>query len=756
MPSASHLRSGAGAPAADNSMGNGGRPFLRTRVSTVRPSPQFWRRAIDFAELAAGLAGSWLIAATVAAPTARPWWAGVLFIYFVFYRRIAYVVYWARDTYRRVAPPGTASAETAGRRGEGLDPDDSDSGPRFHVLIAAYNAGSSIGPVIRALSRQNYPSSRYDAWIISSARETNEAEIASASLIASNKRARSIADLDASVIAAAWERESVACHDLESWVAAVTAGQLRPYLSGRGAAVLAVQDLLTRLLRARVSTECSDDVFEPLRLSKWDVRTILRTRDRISAEAARVVADFERLLGDASTYPLREVETQLIESASQSSRLRRVGQRLVRACRSADGADDAVPLRSVESVSRWFQTTQDRVREVIAEVGLRNIHHIESYSRAYKPGALNDGYREIRRRGLLVDSTNTYFIVIDADSLLPAHALRTVAAEIRKNRPSGIMQFASIPTANFFSSQWFSRFVSFTDAVGAVGKWARSTQRHLRPDLAAGSGVIVAAPLAMYIAEHQGTPWSETTITEDARLIIGQFGLAGGARYMTAMAPVYLLEAVPAARGFRRTYRSYWNQRRRWTIGGYNEFLYMLAVPDWVIRARLDRSEGRWRQTRTSRADRWFGTLRRIQRTAWWAWDHFWWGLGSMVILTHWSLVSLSIAEPSRPVFILGLSALLLLPIVFLLLVGRPLIRFIPGGLSFRTHVMLYFVAFPAMWLYAAPVACTQLICMFATRSGELDWRPTQKPQYETYVPTDGVSQLRSGRAGPVGIAGQV
>ena len=280
-----------------------------------------------------------------------------------------------------------------------------------------------------------------------------------------------------------------------------------------------------------------------------------------------------------------------------------------------------------------------------------------------------------------------------------------------------VMQIAAIPTANFFSGNWFSKFISFADAIGAVGKWARSTRKQLKPDLHAGSGVVVPATLAQFIEQNTGQAWDESTLTEDARLIIGQFGMMDGARNKTRAVPIHLVEAVPEDHTFSGTYQSFWNQRRRWTVGGYDEFFYMAASPSWLRHTRFSSSSGRWENYRPDMQERLKSRVRQLHRLALWLWDHFIWGIGGLIVLTHWWLASVTVGGPSKPIAMLGLIALLLAPLVFLLIPGRQLYRFIPGGLSLAEMLGLYVLSFVAVWLYCLPVVATQFACILGFRT---------------------------------------
>jgi cellulose synthase/poly-beta-1,6-N-acetylglucosamine synthase-like glycosyltransferase len=290
---------------------------------------------------------------------------------------------------------------------------------------------------------------------------------------------------------------------------------------------------------------------------------------------------------------------------------------------------------------------------------------------------------------------------------------------------------ASIPTANFFVESWFSKFISFADAIGAVGKWARSTRRQLKPDLHAGSGVVVPATLTAFLERLTGAPWDEATLTEDARLIIGQFGLMNAARHRTGMVPIYLLEAVPAQSKFHDTYRSFWNQRRRWATGGYDEFHNLMAAPRTVLFTRFDSRNGHWESYEPGGYEWLSARFRQLWRLVSWTLDHFWWGIGGFIILTHWWILSSTLAAPGRLMAGAGLCALLLTPLLYLVITASQLAWFIPGGVSPRRVFLLYVQSFLAIWFYCLPVVVTQLACALGFRQRYTDWKSTQKPRYQ-------------------------
>jgi cellulose synthase/poly-beta-1,6-N-acetylglucosamine synthase-like glycosyltransferase len=197
------------------------------------------------------------------------------------------------------------------------------------------------------------------------------------------------------------------------------------------------------------------------------------------------------------------------------------------------------------------------------------------------------------------------------------------------------------------------------------------------------------------------------------------------------MAPVFLLEAVPANKTFWQTYQSFWNQRRRWSAGGFDEFFYMLRCPRWVRHSRFNQFTRRWEVYAPPFVERIKIRARQFHRTGLWLWDHFIWGIGGFIVLTHWWLFSLAIGAPSNTVRVAGLLALLLTPLLFIVVSGHQLSWFAPGGLSRRRKCLLYLQSYLAIWLYSLPAVATQCICILGFRSQIVEWKPTQKPQYQ-------------------------
>jgi hypothetical protein len=129
--------------------------------------------------------------------------------------------------------------------------------------------------------------------------------------------------------------------------------------------------------------------------------------------------------------------------------------------------------------------------------------------------------------------------------------------------------------------------------------------------------------------------------------------------------------------------------------------------------------------------DRIQSRIRQAHRLWLWLWDHFIWGIGGFIVLTHWWLISVVIGSPGTLISLIGFATLLLLPLVFLVTSGRQLSWFIPGGLSKSRMCLLYFQTFYAIWLFSIPVVVIQIACMLGFRGRIVDWKPTQKPHYQ-------------------------
>jgi cellulose synthase/poly-beta-1,6-N-acetylglucosamine synthase-like glycosyltransferase len=688
----------------------------------------FERRVFRLLDVIVILAGLTLVAFACVRSTGRHHqqvaWALLGAFYFLFYRRLAYVMYWSWRTLHLVRQAATLRSSTIQShcRKENL--------PIFHILLASYGAEESIEPVLAAIDRLDYPKSHYTTWIVTK-RSENERKKEIASLMRRQfTDLRSTRNVDSRLVPIVWKAVSATGGALSSWAELVRSGPLRSLLSLPAAQSLVIEDLINHLLSIQDQPDTdAEQTLVSLGLNACQRKKLARAVSQLGDSTRRIHDDMARILGSPDVFRSQYLRKQLASNLARRPFFRRLGRQIAQRFASKD--DALPPMDSAQfehALNARLVTTQDVVMRFMASSPRSVFRHLDPDNRGYKPDALNIAWNQIQSEGLLAKPRNVFFLIIDSDSILPTHALAAAAKEILAGPEHVIRQMCSLPTANFPACNLFSQFVAVADAVGAVGKWARNTRRQLRPDLHAGSGVLVPAPLMTWIANHAGQPWDSTTLTEDARLIIGQFGLMEGARTTTGFVPAYLLEAVPSEPTLGETYRAYWRQRRRWTSGGFDELLYMARPPSWLAASHYDGSTGEWNlRPGAEGAVAW---LRRSKRLLSWAWDHFLWGIGGMAILTHWWAVSIGIAAPGLTFTAIGLCFLLAMPVALLSSSWRSLRWFIPGGLSRRRALVLLIVAFPAIWAYVLPVAVTQAACCARRRSGLSVWEPTRKPSY--------------------------
>ena len=652
-------------------------------------------------------------------------WIPLSAFYFLFYRRLAYVIYWSWSTMRLVRR--NASAIQSRPCSTAADAEL----PFFHILIASYGAGASIGPVLAAIDKLDYPKSRYTAWIITEQSEQKRRDRIVANAPQKLSGLSSPIAIPDDIFPHVWQCVAPPEIPLTAWVKHLTAGDLSTLLSHRLAPILLVGDLFGRLLAPEGGTFDSRLAqLGPLPLTPRDTARLAAHVLHIQDQLQRVAGDLAKLLGTSGLFRDDYLRQQLVAIAIRSRFARKLGRRLCRTLeRPAAGLPPIDVARFVEVLKTCLPTTQEEVARSLAAFPETAFRHLDPTDRGFKPGALNIAWRTMNNEGLLQQPEQVFFLIIDSDSLLPRHVLNFAAREIQAGPRHIIRQLCSIPTANFPISGIYSQFVAFADAIGAIGKWARSTRRQLKPDLHAGSGVFVPATLASWIAENVGTPWDASSLTEDARMIVSQFGMTDGVRTKTGFVPTYLLEAVPAEDGFLETYKAYWKQRRRWTTGGFDEAFYMARAPRWVISSRYHEAHG-WTTRDLSTSRRLVLLFRRIWRIGVWLWDHFLWGLGGFFIFTHWWVVSCTIASPGATLSIAGLVLLFISPLVVLAVPARELVWFVPGGIGIRKKVLLYILCFVAIWIYVLPIVVTQVACCLGLRTKILEWNPTRKPRY--------------------------
>lgn len=656
-------------------------------------------------------------------------WLPLLCFYFLFYRRMVQVFYWSWDTLcwlRRKSPLPCDGQHSS------HPPLLEDQLPCFHVLVAAYEAADSLGPVIRALTKQDYPHDKYHVWIISEHGEkARKAKLAEQLMLDSQRGWNDLTTDTKSLLF--WHATRDRIKTIDQWVEELTKGKLRPYLSLPDAPAMVLESLITLVFQStQPLSKCNSSILDTI-LEQRELSIIGDEIQHINDSVECISKDFLRLLGSDQIIRREDIFCEAIRTAISKRKMRNIGKHICSRFALNDTSKTFLPKDSLEGIQgSLFTSTQSVAEQFIRDHNDTNIHLLDPKNRGFKPGALNYAYSYISNNGLIEKSENTYFLIIDADSLLPVNALSVTATEIATHDPcNAIMQMASIPTANFFVKDWFSKFISLADSIGAVGKWARSTRRQLKPDLHAGSGVVIPTPLLEFIKTVEGQPWDTKTLTEDARIIIGQFGTMNRAKNKTQMIPIHLLEAVPNQSTFWETYKSFWNQRRRWTTGGYDESHYLLVRANSLLYTHYDKNTAKWVYDKQNHLLEWQPQLRQAWRLLQWLWDHFLWGIGGFIVLTHWSLISIVITKPSSLISWMGLGALILTPLLLLLIPTRELKWYIPGRLSKKRMLLLYAQCFVAIWLYALPVVCTQLCCILGLRKGFSEWKPTSKPRYQ-------------------------
>lgn len=377
-----------------------------------------------------------------------------------------------------------------------------------------------------------------------------------------------------------------------------------------------------------------------------------------------------------------------------------------------------------EQAEEGQQTTGEVVDELIQTLNLPNFHHLSSKERRYKAGALNIAYEYVAQLGI---SDNDYIIVIDADSLLPANALSIIDDEIRADgNHTFIRQLASIPMANYAACGLFSKFIAMGDSIGAVGKWARNVRSQRRTDLHAGSGVIIPLRLCKYLERKYGTVWDASVITEDARLIIGQYSMLGGFQMKTKAVPCALVEAVPCDKDIWQTYKSYWSQRVRWATGGYDEFLTLLKAK----RNQIFVDPMTYAEYSPTVGELILANLRRLHFLMAWISDHAWWGILSFLAPYLWLLVAY-FALPHIWMAMIGFLATVFLPIIWIWWCFREFLEFSSNRKS-HDFLLLYVMAFVFGLVYTLPIVFTQLLCILGGRGFFKGWNPTTvKPTLE-------------------------
>jgi cellulose synthase/poly-beta-1,6-N-acetylglucosamine synthase-like glycosyltransferase len=473
---------------------------------------------------------------------------------------------------------------------------------------------------------------------------------------------------------------------------------------------------------------------------------------RCLRRAREVVTDFSRILGSppgvsvfvdpekrwrtAATLVHDRLETstpsRLLEAFFRRDIARYV-ERLSQEAGSFRSKLSSCPDLKAElrrAYDRVERTCPEVVDDLIGDCG-PGFHHIcREKEGGGKPESLNTAYDHILRSEPTLIGGDTSFLVIDADSLLHSSALRTIAAEICADEDRcAIRQIAPLSTSNYRGRSVFVKLICCLDTIGSMGKWAHSTRTADRPDLPAGSGLVIPANLLEFLRKEKGTPWDGRTITEDARLVISDYGLLDGATRKTKFVPVHLLEAVPEGPGFFAILRQYWAQRTRWASGGPEEALALLKAFRSESLYVQTRAVGGYARLSPGLAGRLMARVRHLRLLFVWVHDHLWWGPGYALAPLLWFTFAFFFITPPVLGFI-GLALLLSLPAWTIFGAFRRFAAFVPGGLNWQDLVILYCGAMLFAWCHTWPVVYTHLLYSAGKRHRFKVWTATAKPQF--------------------------
>jgi cellulose synthase/poly-beta-1,6-N-acetylglucosamine synthase-like glycosyltransferase len=697
-----------------------------------------------------------LVAVTymVAFPTTAPLFAFPYIVFSVYfgwlYFRLLVVPLWALNTLRELERPAQEIAAESDH-------------PSLVVLIAAYKAQGSIASVLQALNHQRYPRDRFRAYVVTQAAENTEKWerfVAVAAVIrrvlhggmnGTDRSETILAVLARLVGAEPWARPGGATDVLRYAVA----GRLLGWASGDLAKRL-TKTLLADLCRAHHESHSLTHVWEALadaglRVDGYCLLLAERLVTCCARRSMKTLADFDRILGmspGASLFGDPEKPFALAASlagdglgtvALRARLFRRIERSIVSwlgaidkpsySMRDTIAADAALEARLREAYDAVERTCPEVVDRALESCG-PNIHHIcRTKVGGGKPESLNTAYSLLVASGDLVVDDDTQIVVIDADSLLHASSLAVVAHEIVSDPDRyAIRQIAPISTSNYPGNNMFVKMICCLDTVGSMGKWARSTRTLDRPDLPAGSGLVIPSVLLEYLRETKGTPWDGTTITEDARLVISDYGLLDGVTRRTKFVPIHLLEAVPEGRSLVDVFRQYWTQRMRWASGGPEELrrlVQQFRAPRAFARARPDRG---FHTVALGWRERMIVHLRHLRLLGRWAADHLWWGPGYGLAPLIWLAFAFWYITPPAFKFI-GLSLVFGLPGWTVLIVFRRFSRFVPGGLTTSGLLRLYIGTLVLATCHTWPIIYTQFLYLIGREDQFRIWTTTAKPR---------------------------
>jgi hypothetical protein len=489
-------------------------------------------------------------------------------------------------------------------------------------------------------------------------------------------------------------------------------------------------------------------------LTPREMRFLEFSAEKCLGAADRVLRDFSRILGlpqGASIFPdpekpLRVAKTMAGERFNVAWRYAWVRRALrkglhgfvARVERELEGmlAGTALSPDWSERLRRAYNeveaTCPEVVERAVRAMGTPAFHHIcRSKVGGGKPESLNTAYFHLLAKNPGLLSEDTFFVVIDADSLLHSSSLAVIADEIRKDPDrNAIRQMAPLSTSNYAGNNVFVKMIGCLDTIGSMGKWARNTRTQERPDLPAGSGLVIPAVLLEHWRRTKGTPWEARTITEDARMVITDFGLLDGASRKTKFVPIHMLEAVPEGQGVFQTFKQYWVQRMRWASGGPEEIVELVkAFRSDKVYVQSNSSTGEFIARRPAALRRVRARLRQLRLLLAWLTDHLWWGIGYSLAPAAWLAFSFFYITPAA-LKIAGLCLLLGSPAWVIFGVFSRFSGFVPGGLSAQGLCRLYLGTIPLAWFHTWPIIYTQCLYLLGKRNRFRTWTTTAKPHF--------------------------
>jgi cellulose synthase/poly-beta-1,6-N-acetylglucosamine synthase-like glycosyltransferase len=708
--------------------------------------------ADDVLSLAAWLAFAWVVY-RFAFPVTSPRFALVYMMFILYFTRLYFrlliVPLWAANTlqllYERTEVPPRGGASV----------------PHFFVFIAAYKAQGSIESMLEALRLQDYPRDRFDVYVVTQESENKERDHSREKIKHAIERVQAgecpseTSELALQVLAEALRRAANVEGDAVGHLGALATASLCLREDIKLTANRVADWLIAHYFRQVHEGRAWNEFEKTLRwagveLSSRHARWLERCASECLSAADVVIGDFSRILGsprDGSIFrdPGKRVRLALRLAGERPlpalryrnvrrALAKRVGPFLSSLSPAANmGLTRATRtprwVHHVEAACEsWDETCPETVERAVISMGAPNIHHIcREKEGGGKPESLNTAYFHVLGENPQA-LQSAHVIVVDADSLLHSSSLAVIAEEIRNDKDRNVIrQVAPLSTSNYAGNNVFVKMISCLDTIGSMGKWARNTRTLARPDLPAGSGLIIPATLLEYLRRTKGAPWETKTITEDARLVITDYGLLDGASRKTKFVPIHMLEAVPEARSLWQVFKQYWAQRMRWASGGPDEIIEMLrAFPGERVYAGIDTPSALRRPTKREKVQARYKQLKLLMG---WAADHAWWGAGYGLAPIIWLVFAfLNITPPVLRT--VGLCLLLGTPALVIFGLFRRFSGFVPGGLRFLDLCRLYLGTVVFAWLHTWPIMYTQFLYLIGQRKRFRTWTTTAKPRF--------------------------